>query len=173
MRCLLFLLLGSLSGLSAKLPEGYENLILGRNVSPEVESAAAHLADFLEKDFGNRPNLRRIPLAGRPSGIVIKTDPDNGQFDTDPLTDEILIERTANGIQILGSDNSSTCFAIYRFIEQCLGWRYFAPGDLGLEKLDRIGADVQHHPTWLDAIGLNDLVRRIGRERISNNAIAW
>lgn len=136
MRWLLFLLLGSLSGLSATLPEGYENLILGRNVSPEVESAAGHLAEFLEKDFGNRPNIRRFPLAGRRSGIVIITDPDNVQFDSDPLTDEILIERKSEGIQILGSDNSSTCFAVYRFIEHCLGWRYFAPGDLGLEKLD-------------------------------------
>ncbi|MEX0323592.1 MAG: DUF4838 domain-containing protein [Puniceicoccaceae bacterium] len=136
MRWLLFLLFGSLSGLSATLPEGYGSLLLGRNVTPEVELAAGHLADFLEKDFGIRPNIRRIPLAGRPSGIVIRTDPYNGQFDSDPLTDEILIERTEGRIQIVGSDNSSTCFAVYRFIEHCLGWRYFAPGDLGLEKLD-------------------------------------
>ncbi len=136
MRPLFCLLLGGLSALSADLPNGYDNLILGRNTSSEVTAAAGHLADFLELDFGKRPQIRHLPLAGRPDGILISADPGNSRFDFNALTDEILIERTKEGLSISGTDNTATCFAIYRFIERYLGWRCYAPGQLGLEKLD-------------------------------------
>lgn len=136
MRCPLLLFLGAAVGLSAQLPEGYQQILLGRNASDQLVTAANHLADFLERDFGSRPTLRHMPMTGRPVGILIMTEADHRAFDSNPLTDEIIIERKGGGLQISGSDNTATCFAVYRFIEHCLGWRYYAPGELGLEKLD-------------------------------------
>jgi hypothetical protein len=120
----------------AALPEGYETLYLNRHASTEVKAAAADLAGLMERQFGATPEIARVPLWGRGKGIVIGPEAQHAAFDQDPLTDEILIERTGHGLAIIGSDNTSTCFAIFRFAEEFLGWRYYQPGELGLERLD-------------------------------------
>ncbi len=45
------------------------------------------------------------------------------------------MERTRRGLEIRGKDAVATRFAVYRFAAACLGWRYYQPGPLGLERL--------------------------------------
>ena len=137
MRCWTVLfLLAAIGSSQATLPDGFETLFLNRHASEEVEKAANDLAGLLERQFGTAPAVRRVPLWTGVRGIVIGPEPEHRSFDDNPLTDEILVERTHAGLFIFGSDNSSTCFAVYRFAEEFLGWRYYQPGKLGLERLD-------------------------------------
>ena len=122
--------------LPATLPEGYDRLILSRQASPEVHAAAAELADLIERQYGERPLVRPEPLWRKPRGIYIGPAPVHPAFDRDPLTDEILVERTAHGLALHGQDNTATRFAVYRFLEHFLGWRRYQPGPLGLERLE-------------------------------------
>jgi hypothetical protein len=124
------------SPLNAELPDGYQTIYLDRQASPPVAAAAADLADLLHRTYGQVPDIRRDPFMVKPKGLTIGPDPDNPAFDSDPLTDEILIERTPRGLEIRGSDNTTTTFAIFRFAEEFLGWRYYQPGQIGLERLD-------------------------------------
>lgn len=121
--------------LQANLPDGYGVLYLGPNAGPEVREAAEKLATLLERQFGERPAVARRPLWGPGKGILIGPQR-HVAFDEDPLTDEVLVARANNRLEIRGSDNPATCFAIYRFAEELLGWRYYQPGELGLERLD-------------------------------------
>ena len=134
-RLLLFLAIPTM--LAAELPEPVERIFLTPQASPEVRRAAHELADLMERTFGERPGLRRDPLSGTGSGLRIGPAPEHPVFDDDPLTDEVLVERTSRGLAIHGSDNTATVMAVYRFAEAFLGWRYFQPGPLGLERLDR------------------------------------
>ena len=118
------------------LPDGYERIVLSRQTTEAVETAAGQLANLLEETYGERPQLRRATLSGGPRGIHIGPGLQHPAFDDDPLTDEVVVERTARGLEIHGSDNSSTITAVFRFEEYFLGWRYFQPGELGLERLD-------------------------------------
>ncbi|MGC9451824.1 MAG: DUF4838 domain-containing protein [Oceanipulchritudo sp.] len=120
----------------AGLPEGYASLYLSPHASPGVRAAAGDLADFMERTFGQRPDVRREPLFRMGMGIRIGPSPGHPAFDTDPLTDQILVERGSRGLEIHGADNPSTVFAVYRFIEEGLGWRYYQPDPGGLERLD-------------------------------------
>ncbi|MFO7726425.1 MAG: DUF4838 domain-containing protein, partial [Oceanipulchritudo sp.] len=126
--------------LKAALPDGYDRLILSRQASPAVHEAAVELADLLERQFGERPVVRPDPLWGEPRGIRIGPAPEHPVFDDDPLTDEILVERTDRGLALHGQDNTATRFAVYRFLEHFLGWRRYQPGPLGLERLQSSGA---------------------------------
>ena len=127
----------------AILPEGYDQLVIARTANEQVEQAVQDLAGLLNRQYGKAPTIRRERLFEYNKRIRIGTNPDHPGFDEDPLTDEILIMRDARGIHIAGSDNTATCFAVYRFLEYFLGWRYYQPGPLGLERLDVIhaGAD--------------------------------
>jgi hypothetical protein len=118
------------------LPDGYDALLLNANANAEVRDSAAVLADLLGRVHQHPPELRRAPLWRLRPAIHIGPAPDHPAFDDDPLTDEIIIERTTRGIHIHGSDNTATRFAIHRFIEVFLGWRAYQPGELGLERLD-------------------------------------
>ena len=115
---------------------GYDELVILRSADETVSEAAADLAGIIERTTGRRPEIRWQRLVELRKSILIGADPRNPAFDDDPLTDEILIARTANGLEIRGSDNTATGFAVYRFIENFLGWRYYQPGELGLERLD-------------------------------------
>lgn len=128
--------LGGLLPLSAALPHGYEQIFLSRDASPAVMSAAEQLSGLLARTYGQAPDIRRDPFILNPAGLYVGPDPENPAFDDDPLTDEILIERSPRGLEIRGSDNSTTQFAVYRFAEEFLGWRYYQPGANGLERLD-------------------------------------
>jgi hypothetical protein len=128
--------LAGLCPLQGVLPDGYETIYLNRHASPEVATAAAELAALLAKTYGQSPHIRRDPFMLISKGIHIGPDSRNPAFDDDPLTDEILIERTRRGLEIRGSDNTSAQFAIFRFAEEFLGWRYYQPGPIGLERLD-------------------------------------
>lgn len=122
--------------LGAALPDGYDRLILSRQASPAVHEAAGEFADLMERQFGERPAVGLDPLWGEPRGIRIGPAPEHPRFDADPLTDEILVERTGRGLALHGQDNTATRFAVYRFLEHFLGWRRYQPGPLGLERLD-------------------------------------
>ncbi|MEX0330141.1 MAG: DUF4838 domain-containing protein [Puniceicoccaceae bacterium] len=121
---------------SAGLPEDYGQIILSRQSSPDVEASAADLAGLLERTYGERPLVRFENLLGGPRGIHVGPVREHPAFDGDPLTDEVVVERTRRGLEIRGSDNTTTAFAVYRFAENMLGWRYFQPGPLGMERLD-------------------------------------
>ncbi len=131
----LFALLMPVS-LVAELPEGYETIVLGRHADKRVQQSVAHLADLLSRQYGDAPHVRRHRLFELSGHIHVRPDPKHPLFDNDPLTDEILIERKREGLIICGSDNTATRFAVYRFLEEFLGWRYYQPGPLGLEQLD-------------------------------------
>ena len=120
-----------------QLPEHYDRIVLSRHASPDVAAAAGELAGLLEQTYGARPVVRYENLLGGPLGIHIGPERRHPAFDDDPLTDEILVERTRRGLEIRGSDNTTTCFAVFRFAEAMLGWRYFQPGPVGLERLDQ------------------------------------
>ena len=124
------------------LPDGYEVLYLEAHASAEVREAANQLALLMEKQFGESPAVARKPLWGGTAGIQIGAEPGHTAFDTNPLTNEILVERVGNRIRITGSDNPSASFAVYRFAAVFLGWRYYQPGELGLEQLDSPPAPV-------------------------------
>lgn len=111
-------------------------LTLSRNATDEVREAAETLAGLIERSGGRRPAVRYQSLFGGPDGLRIVTDPQDARFDKDLLTDEFLIERVNGTLLITGSDHPATVHAIYRFAERFLGWRYFRPGELGLERLD-------------------------------------
>jgi hypothetical protein len=130
------ILLGFAALVEGSLPSGYGALFLSPHASSGVRTSAEDLAMLLERGFGERPSIRREPLGGLAHGIHIGPRPGHPSFDDNPLTDEILVERTGRGIEIRGSDNSSTAFAVYRFAEELLGWRLYQPGEAGLEKLD-------------------------------------
>lgn len=118
------------------LPDGYERLYLTREAGPGVVKAAEDLAGLLDRTYGARPDIRPVPVLGRPRGLIIGPAPRHAAFDEDPLSDEILVERTRRGLEIRGSDNTSTQMAVYRFAETFLGWRLYQPGPIGLERLD-------------------------------------
>lgn len=122
--------------LSAGLPDGYQKLILLPEASPEVRQATEHMANLMERQFGERPRITRISLWDTARGIRIGPEPEHPSFDNDPLTDEIVIEQDPRGLRILGSDNPSTIRAIGRFAEAVLGWRAYQPGSIGMELLD-------------------------------------
>ena len=119
----------------ASLPPDYGTLVLGRNANADVERAASDLADLLEREFGERPAVRRERLVEWSPVLRIGPMPDHPGFDKDPLTDEVLVERTRGGLIIAGGDNTATVFAVYRFLQVFLGWRYYQPGPLGLEQV--------------------------------------
>ena len=123
------------TSLGGALPDGYETIYLTPAAPPEVRQAAEMLAERLEATFGERPRIRRLPLIGG-KGIRIGPEPESPNFDRDSLTDEISLRRDARGLALTGSDTSSTFVAVARFIESALGWHYFAPGALGMERLD-------------------------------------
>jgi hypothetical protein len=133
-----WLIIALLAALPAKgsLPEGYDQIVVSRHANEGVAEAAKHLASLLERSYGRSPQIRRSTLTGGPRGIHIGPRPDHPAFDRDPLTDQIIVERSRRGLEITGQDNTSTCFAVYRFAEAFLGWRYFQPGEMGLERLD-------------------------------------
>jgi hypothetical protein len=133
---MLALLLAAAGPVGGALPEGYQVLHIQRDASPEVVDSARQLADLLERSFGERPRLRRAPMRHFRPAIRIGPAPRHPAFDYNPLTDEVIVERTGNGLSIIGSDNTATRFAVYRFIEEFLGWRAYQPGALGLERLD-------------------------------------
>ena len=133
---LIFCNLLLLASARADRQAGYDELVILRTSDAKVLAAAASLADILEKTTGQRPEIRRQRLIEFRRTVLIGAAPEHPAFDADPLTDEVLVERTSAGLEIRGSDNTATCFAIYRFIEVFLGWRYYQPGDLGLERLD-------------------------------------
>lgn len=135
-RCLVWFLLACPGLLAGRLPEGCADFLLSPEASPEVERAARELAGLMERSFGERPRLRRAPLAGARKGLRIGPAPRHPALDRNPLTDEVLVERTRRGLGIHGADNSATVMAVYRFAEVFLGWRYYQPGPLGLERLD-------------------------------------
>lgn len=120
----------------ASLPAGYDRIFTSADASESLVETAHDLADLLEREYGERPVVRREPFLFSPRGIHIGPAPEHGEFDGNPLTDEILIARSGRGLVIHGSDNTATRFAVYRFLEEFLSWRCFAPGPLGLEKLD-------------------------------------
>lgn len=132
---LLSLALASTTAL-ARLPEGYETFYLERQASPDVWEAAGELAELMERQFGEKPDLRPVPLFGPGYGLLIGPRPEHEAFDANALTDEILIARGSGGLRIHGSDNPSTVFAVYRFASDFLGWYRFQPGPLGLERAD-------------------------------------
>jgi len=111
-------------------------LIISRNASAEVREAALQLASLIERSGGGRPEVVRERLFGNPQGIRIRTDSKDPRFDGDPLTDECIIERAGGTLWIKGSDNPTTAHAVYRFARHFLGWHYFQPGELGLERMD-------------------------------------
>ena len=123
--------------LAAALPEGYDTVWLSPHANPAVRASAEDLATLLERSYGERPVIRRTGLASTRTGLHIGPALGHPAFDGDPLTDEVLVARTGRGLEIAGPDNAATCFAVYRFLEAFLGWRYFQPGALGLERLDR------------------------------------
>lgn len=140
---LLLLVVASAAAVSrswATLPDGYEILYLSPHASPEVWTTAGELAELMERQFGTAPRIRRAPLWGGRGGIRIGPDPRHPAFDRNPLTDEVLIERSGNRLSIVGSDNTSTRFAVFSFAEHVLGWRLYQPGELGLELLDAVPA---------------------------------
>lgn len=121
---------------AAALPPGYETLYLFPEANRTVADAAGELAGLLERQYGSAPEVRRRPLMGAGPGIHIGPDPAAAAFDDDPLTDQIRIARTSNGLVISGSDNTATGFAVHRFAQDFLGWRRYQPGKLGLERID-------------------------------------
>ncbi|NDV62345.1 DUF4838 domain-containing protein [Puniceicoccales bacterium CK1056] len=132
----LFLATVAAGSLDARLPDGYETLYLSPHASNEVKEAAGELAQLMEQQFGTAPKVARLPMWGARNGIIIGPDANHEAFDENPLTDEVRVARTRHGLEITGSDNPSTCFAVFRFAEQFLGWRYYQPGETGLERLD-------------------------------------
>lgn len=120
--------------LSAQLPTAWQTIVLDRNTSPVVAEAADVLADLLAKEFNQRPVVRPSPLFGNPRGIRIRTQPDHPLFNSDRMQDEFIIEHHATNWFIIGKDNPTTAFAVYRFIESFLGWYLFHPGPHGMEK---------------------------------------
>lgn len=118
-----------------ELPEGYDRIYLTPSAGPSVVAAAEELAGFIEKTFGERPQIRRMPLLGG-SGIRIGPAAHDPDFDKDPRTDEFAVRRDRRGLWIAGSDATTTVYAVHRFIEDAFGWYYFTPGPLGLERLD-------------------------------------
>ena len=145
-RSLFLCLLAGPSLLAGKLPEGYTPILLAAEASPAVEAAARDLAGLMARSFGERPRLRREPLLGLGKGLRIGPAPRHPALDADPLTDEVLVERSGRGLGIHGADNSATVMAVYRFAEVFLGWRYYQPGPLGFERLD-------HPPDFPQASG--------------------
>jgi hypothetical protein len=123
--------------LVAELPEGYGTIVLGRHADKSLEQSVGHLAELLSRQYGEVPRIRRQRLFEFSGHLHVRPDPEHPHFDDDPLTDEILVERKTEGIVISGSDNTATRFAVYRFLEEFLGWRYYQPGPLGLEQLDQ------------------------------------
>lgn len=122
--------------MGASEPPGYDVIVVGRTANAPVTEATRDLADRLEATYGTTPDIRWRRLVETGRHILIQAQPEHPAFDQDPLTDEILVERTGRGILIAGSDNTATAIAVYRFIEEFLGWRYYQPGPLGLERLD-------------------------------------
>ena len=120
--------------LGASLPPGYDAIYLAPTASPVVVEAAHELARLLERSFGAAPRIRRKPAWGPAFGIHVGPVPRQLSFAEHPLQDEILIQRTPRGLEILGSDNPATAFAVYRFLEDFLGWHAYQPGPLGLER---------------------------------------
>jgi hypothetical protein len=130
----------------ASLPASYRTLILEPQASAEVREATQDLADLMEAQFGTRPRVRRATLWDRARGIRIGPNPEHPLFDTDPLTDEIIVEHKADGLHINGSDNPTTIRAIARFAHECLGWRQYQPGPLGRELLNEPPAVFAEEP---------------------------
>jgi hypothetical protein len=121
---------------AASLPPGYQTLYLLPEANQTVTEAAGELAGLLERQYGSAPGIRRLPLMGAGPGIRIGPNPEVAAFDDNPLTDQIRIARTPDGLAITGSDNTATGFAVHRFAREFLGWRRYQPGELGLERID-------------------------------------
>jgi len=131
----LLLGLGVWLPLWAGLPEGYEVIVLDANASPEVIAASSELGLLLKRTYGEQPEVRKHSILNKHRGLIVGIMEEAAGSGSFP-TDQIRIERTDSGLEIRGTDETATCFAVYRFIEEFLGWRLYQPGDLGYERVD-------------------------------------
>ena len=95
--------------------------------------AAQELAQTLEKISGSRPTITSEPESGSAKTIYLgrsaKVDAMLRNVDWDKLgTDGIVIRRVGKDLVLSGGRPRGTLFAVYTFLQDSLGCRWWAPG---------------------------------------------
>jgi len=155
-------------------------IVLFENAPPHSKEAALALADGIERICGQRPQLiEGVPIAMPDRAIWVGAQPSGAKLEFQH-PEEILIATSEKNVIIAGRDRwdpknlvvegrhktingrqqeYGTANAIYTFLQDQLGVRWFWPGELGEDfpKAARIAlkeGEHRHHPQFRSRSGL-------------------
>ncbi|MBD3291619.1 MAG: DUF4838 domain-containing protein, partial [Armatimonadia bacterium] len=113
-------------------------VVLPADAAPELAEAASELSGYVEKLCGValpvRPHGETVDGTGIYLGQCapsLPSDPPRAKRDLESARREAFAIRMRDGnVFLRGRTTVATCYAVYAFIEEELGVRWFAPGDL-------------------------------------------
>ncbi len=139
-------------------------IVIAEDAGEPEQHAAAELADFLQQITGAKLEIVHPPVAGRPRLLVGPKAaklavPD---FSTDGLgADGIIIRSVGNDLILAGGYPRGTLYAVYTFLEDELGCRWWSSTESTIPKKSMLNVgklDVRYvpvleyrEPYWFDA----------------------
>ncbi len=139
-------------------------IVIAEDAPKPVRHAAAELADFLQQITGAKLDILHPPAVGRPRLLVgpKAAKSADADFSTDGLgADGIIIRTVGNGLILAGGHPRGTLYAVYTFLEEHLGCRWWSSTESTIPKKPTIKiAKLNIHyvpaleyrsPFWFDA----------------------
>ncbi|UCD50816.1 MAG: DUF4838 domain-containing protein [Phycisphaerales bacterium] len=139
-------------------------IIVAPDASESVQHAAKELASFLDQISGGQFEIAHKPEGGRPSIFLLPEAAlrSRASRSTDDLgADGIVIKTLRNGLILTGGEPRGTLYAVYTFLEDYLGCRWWSSTESTIPKkptLEIGEIDVRYKPIleyrepfWYDA----------------------
>ena len=139
-------------------------IVIAEDAGEPEQHAAAELADFLQQITGAKLEIIHPPVAGRPRLLVGPKAAKSAvpDFSTDGLgADGIIIRSVGNDLILAGGYPRGTLYAVYTFLEEHLGCRWWSSTESTIPKKTTLNVgklDVRYvpvleyrEPYWFDA----------------------
>ena len=122
-------------------------IVLGEDATAPEKNAASELQSYIDQISGARLEIAPAPSAELNNIFVGQTEITKKQvpgFDWDSLKrDGILIKSGPDSLVLAGDRPAGTLYAVYDFLEDALGVRFWTPEDEYAPRLTDISADLQ------------------------------
>ena len=142
-------------------------IVRGADLAPSEATAVAELCKYLEKITGvvlpvvtdeTRPVKNEI--------VVGKTNRERrGEFDREELGDDGFVIKTARGkLWLVGGEQRGTLYAVYTFLEEYLGCRFYTPTVEKIPKTDNITIPAIKENKQIPVFKYRDLTYAVARQ---------